>query len=144
MVRGVHIRRAGSERTTVETALRCYVVEVTPSKRPITQVSELRWAEVLLKHLGRYFNPGWLRIKREYGMSELHFHDLRNEAVSRLVEAGFSDQEAFAISGHKSMQMLKRYAHLWAEDLVSKWDDAELRRAASLCPDSDISRRSWA
>lgn len=38
------------------------------------------------------------------------------------MEAGLSDQEVSAISGHKSMQMLKRYTHLRAEDLVQKLD----------------------
>ena len=55
-------------------------------------------------------------------MTDLHFHDLRHEAVSRFVEMGLSDQEVAAISGHKSMQMLKRYTHLRAEDLVEKLD----------------------
>lgn len=55
-------------------------------------------------------------------MPDLRFHDLRHEAVSRLVEGGLSDQEVSAISGHKSMQMLKRYTHLRAEDLVAKLD----------------------
>lgn len=68
------------------------------------------------------FNPMWLKIKRDCGLADLHFHDLRHEAVSRLVEAGLSDQEVAAISGHKSMQMLKRYTHLRAEDLVGKLD----------------------
>lgn len=316
MVRGVYIRRAGSERTTIEAALRRYVAEVTPSKRPLTQISEVRRAEILIKRLGRYslaaltpdivaryrderlagetvldgakrplsnntvrlelallghmfnvalkewglglthnpvqsirrpspgagrdrrlshqeeqrllaavdahsnpmlgwivrlaletgmrssellglrrrqvdlerrvlrlqetknatsrtvpltreatrilrvalngpvrpidtdlvffgepgrdghrrpyqFNPMWLRIKRECGMPDLHFHDLRHEAVSRLVEAGLSDQEVSAISGHKSMQMLKRYTHLRAEDLVERLDTATLRRSGS-------------
>ena len=66
------------------------------------------------------FNPVWLNIKRELKLVNVHFHDLRHEAVSRFVEAGFSDQEVSAISGHKSMQMLKRYTHLRAEDLVEK------------------------
>ena len=68
------------------------------------------------------FNPVWLNIKRELKLVNVHFHDLRHEAVSRFVEAGFSDQEVSAISGHKSMQMLKRYTHLRAEDLVEKLD----------------------
>ncbi len=55
-------------------------------------------------------------------MADLHFHDLRHEAVSRFVEMGLSDQEVSAISGHKSMQMLKRYTHLRAEDLVERLD----------------------
>ncbi|MGM3274338.1 tyrosine-type recombinase/integrase [Ralstonia sp. 24A2] len=70
------------------------------------------------------FQKLWTRITSDVGLSDLHFHDLRHEAVSRLVEAGLSDQEVAAISGHKSMQMLKRYTHLRAEDLVSKLDRA--------------------
>jgi integrase len=64
----------------------------------------------------------WRQILAKQGFRDLHFHDLRHEAVSRLVEQGFSDQEVSAISGHKSMQMLKRYTHLRAEDLVVKLD----------------------
>lgn len=68
------------------------------------------------------FNKIFGQIKKEIGMADLHFHDLRHEAVSRLVEAGLSDQKVSAISGHKTMQMLKRYTHLRAEDLVAELD----------------------
>lgn len=71
----------------------------------------------------------WGDIKEAVGVSDLHFHDLRHEAVSRLVENGLSDQEVASISGHKSMQMLRRYTHLRAEDLVSKLDGLEKTRA---------------
>ena len=64
----------------------------------------------------------WKQAKKRAGLDDFRFHDLRHEAVSRLVEAGLSDQEVAAISGHKSMQMLRRYTHLRAEDLVSKLD----------------------
>jgi|SRR5579883_2644941 len=74
------------------------------------------------------FNKVWLGIKAKLGVSDLRFHDLRHEAVSRLVEAGLSDQEVAAISGHKSMQMLRRYTHLRAEDLVGKLDELAARR----------------
>jgi len=39
------------------------------------------------------------------------------------VEGGLSDQEVSSISGHKSMQMLKRYTHLRSEDLVARLDN---------------------
>jgi len=49
---------------------------------------------------------------------------VEHEAVSRLVESGqLTDQQVAAISGHKSMQMLKRYTHLRAEDLVNALDN---------------------
>lgn len=69
------------------------------------------------------FTKIWGKLKTKLGMTDLRFHDLRHEAVSRLVEGGLSDQEVSAISGHKSMQMLKRYTHLRAEDLVTRLDN---------------------
>ncbi len=48
----------------------------------------------------------------------LTFHDLRHEAASRLFEKGLNPMQVAAITGHKNMQMLKRYTHLKAEDLV--------------------------
>lgn len=68
------------------------------------------------------FSKVWGKIKKKLGLIDFTFHDLRHEAVSRLVEGGLSDQEVSAISGHKSMQMLKRYTHLRAEDLVQRLD----------------------
>lgn len=67
-------------------------------------------------------HPASTQALRAARISGLRFHDLRHEAVSRLVEAGLNDQEVAAISGHKSMQMLKRYTHLRAEDLVARLD----------------------
>lgn len=68
------------------------------------------------------FNKLWANLLKELKIDDLHFHDLRHEAVSRLVEAGLEDSKVAAISGHKSMQMLKRYTHLRAEDLVQELD----------------------
>ena len=50
----------------------------------------------------------------------LRWHDLRHEAASRLFERGLHPLEVASITGHKSMQMLKRYTHLKPQDLVAK------------------------
>lgn len=51
----------------------------------------------------------------------LTYHDLRHEAISRLAERGdFNVMELAAVSGHKTLQMLKRYTHLQAEKLAQK------------------------
>jgi integrase len=73
------------------------------------------------------FERIWDLTKRKLGMRDLHFHDLRHEATSRFVEDGLSDQEVSAITGHKYMQMLKRYTHLRAEDLVARLDRVQRR-----------------
>lgn len=53
-------------------------------------------------------------------LTELNFHDLRHEATSRFFEKGFNPMEVSAITGHKTLQMLKRYTHLKAEDLAKR------------------------
>lgn len=50
----------------------------------------------------------------------LRFHDLRHEAVSRLFEKGLNPIEVGMISGHKSMSMLQRYAHISTKHVVQK------------------------
>lgn len=52
---------------------------------------------------------------------DLHFHDLRHEATSRFFELGRLDTMTIAkITGHKTLQMLKRYTHLDASDIAAK------------------------
>ncbi|NHZ93824.1 tyrosine-type recombinase/integrase, partial [Massilia sp. CCM 8733] len=51
---------------------------------------------------------------------DVRFHDLRHEATSRLFEKGLNVMEVAAITGHKTLDMLKRYTHLRAEDLAKK------------------------
>jgi len=65
-------------------------------------------------------DKSWRKACKKAGISDLRFHDLRHEAVSRLFESGFNMMEVSAISGHKTLQMLKRYTHLKAEDLELK------------------------
>jgi integrase len=58
---------------------------------------------------------------RRAGIKDYTWHDLRHEALSRLAERGdFSVLELAAVSGHKTVQMLKRYTHLQAEALARK------------------------
>lgn len=54
------------------------------------------------------------------GITDLHFHDLRHEATSRLFERGLNIMEVASITGHKDLRMLRRYTHLRAEDLAKK------------------------
>lgn len=53
-------------------------------------------------------------------LKNFRFHDLRHEATSRLFELGFNPMEVATITGHKTLQMLKRYTHLRAEDLAKR------------------------
>lgn len=46
------------------------------------------------------------------GISDFHWHDLRHSAASYLVMGGASLAEIAEVLGHKTLSMVKRYAHL--------------------------------
>ena len=50
---------------------------------------------------------------------DLHFHDLRHEAISRMFERGLSVPQVAAISGHEDFRMLARYTHI--DSLEGNW-----------------------
>lgn len=54
------------------------------------------------------------------GISDLRFHDLRHTATSRLAEKLPNVIELAAVTGHQTIQMLKRYYHPKAEALAQK------------------------
>ncbi len=64
----------------------------------------------------------WDRLMRRAKIKDLHFHDLRHEAISRLFEKGLSIPEVALISGHRDARMLFRYTHLTAEEVGKKLD----------------------
>ena len=53
----------------------------------------------------------------QLSINDLHLHDLRHEAISRLFEAGYRIEQVSVVSGHRDWAMLKRYMHLQARDL---------------------------
>lgn len=65
------------------------------------------------------------RILPKAGVEDLHFHDLRHEATSRLAESGlYTLIELQAVTGHRDTRMLLRYSHLCTRKLAEKMDQA--------------------
>ena len=62
----------------------------------------------------------WNRVRERAGMSDLRFHDLRHEVISRFAEKGLTMAELAVISGHRDPRMLMRYTHLRPADLAKK------------------------
>ncbi len=60
------------------------------------------------------------RAVRRAGIGGLRLHDLRHEATSRFFEKGLNVMEVASVTGHKTLQMLKRYTHLSATDLAAR------------------------
>jgi integrase len=60
------------------------------------------------------FHMACLRLR----LDDLHFHDLRHDAISRLFEFGLDIPRVALVSGHKTWKNLARYTHLKPSDLT--------------------------
>lgn len=105
--------------------------EVPLSQRAAAELEQLRqvrrldgWVFGPPGPIAEWMTRGFTRAAAAAGCKALRFHDLRHEATSRLAERGLSIQELAAITGHKTLQMLNRYTHLRATDLVRRLDGA--------------------
>ena len=60
------------------------------------------------------------RNARIADVHNFRFHDLRHTAITAMAEKLPNVLELSAVTGHKTLSMLKRYTHLKAEDLAKK------------------------
>jgi integrase len=88
-------RKTGRKVNVPVTRLLRSVLENTPRNSPVILTNSLGrpW-------LPRTFREAWLRATRAAGIDDLHFHDLRGTAVTRLAEAGCTEAEIATITGH--------------------------------------------
>jgi integrase len=56
----------------------------------------------------------WEKARQQAGLENFVFHDLRHSCASYLAMNGASLLDISSILGHKSLAMVKRYAHLSA------------------------------
>lgn len=119
-------RKNGTARSVPlsKTAVQVLEAAINHPVRPI-DTDLVFWGDARDKESGKRkpydFIGAWNQVREKVRLQDLRFHDLRHEAVSRLVEAGLSDLEVSTISGHKSMQMLKRYTHLGLKISWRSW-----------------------
>lgn len=101
-----------------------------PREVPLSKAArQVLRANLSPKQEGRVFSytshglrSSWRLLIKGLAIENFHFHDLRHSAISSLLERGLNTIEVSAISGHKSMVMLKRYSHLLTHKLVAKLD----------------------
>ena len=79
-----------------------------------------RRTSFIFPHDGRSVGAAFRRVCRDLGIEDLHFHDLRHEAVNRLFEADWDIPQVAAVSGHKDWKMLQRYTHLRPAFIASR------------------------
>lgn len=67
------------------------------------------------------FTQAFGRVCERLGIEDMRLHDMRHEATSRLAVRLNGDVMALsAITGHETLQMLKRYTHFKAEELAKR------------------------
>ena len=74
-----------------------------------------------LKLTTNYLSKLFAQLFEEAGCPDLHAHDLRHEAISRMFErTALSVEEIMKLSGHRTHKMMMRYLKLRASTLASK------------------------
>ena len=58
------------------------------------------------------FRQAWDRLRTRANMTDLTFHDLRHEAISRMFDNGMKVHEVMAVSGHRTASQLFRYVQV--------------------------------
>ena len=62
----------------------------------------------------------FLKAVQRTSLGDFHFHDLRHTGTTRMAYKLSNVIELAAVTGHTSLQMLKRYYHPKAHDLAIK------------------------
>lgn len=58
------------------------------------------------------FDKAWYQAIKDAKIKDFRLHDLRHTAASYLAMSGATTAEIAAVLGHRTLQMVKRYAHL--------------------------------
>lgn len=76
--------------------------------------------ERVFPYNSKSIGANFTRACRLRGLKDLHFHDLRHEATSRLFERGYDIPEVAQFTLHESWTTLKRYTHLRPEQVAER------------------------
>lgn len=101
-----------------------------PRAVPLSTRAVACFAEFPKPKKGKVFNltkwritKGWREACAEIGVDyhDLHIHDLRHEAISKLFEnPRLNVMEIIGVTGHKTLEMAKRYTHLRPSNIADK------------------------
>lgn len=74
-------------------------------------------SEFIFPYNSKSISAAFTRACKMVEIEDLHYHDLRHEATSRLFEAGYSITEVQQFTLHTSWETLRRYTHLKPKDV---------------------------
>lgn len=65
------------------------------------------------------FKRSWHSALKKAGIDDLHFHDLRHTAITRMIRVGAPASEVMKVSGHTSMKTFHRYVNLTNDSVTA-------------------------
>ena len=86
----------------------------------------------------RLSNTWWNVARRKAGIDDLHFHDLRHEFGSQLLEAGGELHEVQATLGHTNVKMTSTHLNATTQGIKQAFKKLEAKRRRQ-----NIKVRSW-
>lgn len=116
--RTAHLPRTknGDSRTVPLSSVACSILE---------EARALNSGDTVFSMTANAITQAMEQARKLAGIEDLHFHDMRHEATSRLFENTDLDiMEIKTITGHRSLQMLARYSHLRTHRLAARLDGA--------------------
>lgn len=87
-----------------------------------------RTDERIFPHHPQTVSKYFLEACRAKSIPDLHFHDMRHEAASALIEAGWSAHEAQIVTGHRKSDHFDRYVNLDPAALADKPTRGKLQK----------------
>jgi integrase len=78
-------------------------------------------AAKIFPYKGETVSAAFQRSRNRIGL-DVRWHDLRHEGCSRLFERGLDAMTVALFSGHRDINMLRRYTHLDASQVVAAID----------------------
>ena len=86
-------------------------------------VRQMKWKPEIFPYDPNSISAAFHRAVVRAGITDLRWHDLRHEGISRLFEAGLSIERVALVSGHADWSVLRRYTHLKPESLHDHFDN---------------------
>jgi integrase len=86
----------------------------------LTQLSPQPHGPVLPITRGNTLTRAFARACKVLKITGMRWHDLRHEAITRLLERGLTVPEVASISGHRTWAMVARYTHMDPQRLAEK------------------------
>jgi integrase len=119
----LHLAAAATKEATAKT--------VPLAKDVVKVLSELprRLDGKVFAHARDTYSRDFGRLVARLEIVNLHFHDLRHTALTNMADAGIDIVTMAAISGHKTLEMLKRYVHRRATALKDAMAKVEAHAA---------------